>query len=94
MKSVLKLYSNTKGEITKFLTHFYQKDIAPIKNDLLWEQEYENPIQMIDMLNALIENKDDYKITMWISLDEDLFINVTEKNNDEVIRYLYERYPY
>ena len=40
------------------------------------------------------ENNDNYKINMWISLDENLFINVTENNADEIIRYLYERYPW
>ena len=37
---------------------------------------------------------DYYNINMWISLDEDAFINVTENNVDKLIRYLYERYPY
>ena len=49
---------------------------------------------MADMISALIENQDDYKINMWISLDKDLFINVTQNNADDIIRYLYERYPY
>ena len=31
---------------------------------------------------------------MWISMDEGLFINVTDSNADSIIKYLYERYPY
>lgn len=49
---------------------------------------------MVDMMGALIENQEDYKINMWISLDQDLFINITKSSIDSVIRYLYERYPY
>lgn len=93
MSAVLKLYSNTRGEISSFLTHFYKNKIT-IENELLWKKEYENPIEIADMIGALIENQEDYKINMWISLDKDIFINITKNNADEVIRYLYERYPY
>ena len=31
---------------------------------------------------------------MWVSLDKGVFINVTEENADNLIKYLYERYPY
>ena len=37
---------------------------------------------------------DKFDINMWISLDKDVFINVTDDNADKIIRYLYERYPY
>lgn len=93
MNAVVKLYSNKNGEISSFLTHFFKNKIA-IENELLWQKEYENPLEIADIIGALIENQEDYKINMWISLDKDLFINITEHNADEVIRYLYERYPY
>ena len=93
MNAVVKLYSNKNGEISSFLTHFFKNKIA-IENELLWQKEYENPLEIADIIGALIENQEDYKINMWISLDKDLFINITEQNADEVIRYLYERYPY
>ena len=41
-----------------------------------------------------MDNKDDFKINMWVSLDKDVLINVSENNVDELIRYLYERFPY
>ena len=49
---------------------------------------------MADIVGAFIDNKDLYRINMWISLDEGAFINVTDCNADNLIRYLYERYPY
>ena len=93
MNAIVKLYSTKNGEINSFLTHFYNKKIA-IDDEFLWQKEYENPLEIADIIGALIENQEDYKINMWISLDKDLFINITEHNADEVIRYLYERYPY
>ena len=92
MKSIVRLYSNENGEILKFLNKF--NNIIEIKNDLEWEKEFENPVEIADIIGAFIENNDNYKINMWISLDENLFINVTENNADEIIRYLYERYPW
>lgn len=91
MNAIVKLYSTKSGEILKFLQHFF-KGINSIDDDLLWQKNYENPIEIADIISALLEN--DYDINMWISLDKDVFINVTEHNADDIIRYLFERYPY
>ncbi len=52
------------------------------------------PIEIADIIGALIENNDKFNINMWVSIDEGLFINVTDYNADEIIRYLYERFPW
>ncbi len=66
-----------------------------IKNsDLEWENIYQNPIEIVDIIGTFIENNDKYKINMWICMDDDIYINVTDQNADELIRYLYERFPY
>lgn len=93
MYTVVNLYSNKKGEIAKFLNSFYKKNISH-PNDLKWEKIFENPIEMADIVGTFIDNKDNYCINMWVSLDENAFINITENNADNLIRYLYERYPY
>ena len=65
------------------------------KNNLLeWQKKYQNPLEIVDMIGTFIENNDQYKINMWISLDKDVFINVTDQNADKLIRYIYERYPW
>lgn len=93
MSTIVNLYSEKKGEISKFLQNIYNKNIF-LKNDLKWEKFYENPIEMADILGIYVDNRDLYNINMWVSLDEDAFINVTENNADKLIRYLFERYPY
>lgn len=93
MGTVVRLYSNINGEIEKFLKHFYNSDFK-IEADLEWEQKFENPIEIVDIIGAFIENDDAYKISMWISMDEGCFIHVSDDNADEIIRYLYERFPY
>lgn len=98
MGTIVKLFSNEKGEIYKFLNRFYNKtniNVDEEKSSLLeWEKIYRNPIEMADIIGVFMDNKDDFKINMWISLDKDVLINVSENNVDELIRYLYERFPY
>ena len=93
MNSIARLYSNRKGEISRFLNDFLGQNLQ-LDNDLEWEKNFENPIEIVDIIGAFIENNDLYKINMWISIDKDCFINVTDDNADELIRYLYERFPY
>lgn len=95
MKTFIKLFSNKSGEISRFLEHFYSGKKISIDNSLLeWEKYFENPVEMADMVGIFIDNIDDYQINMWVCLDEDILINVTKNNVDDIIRYLYERFPY
>lgn len=93
MHTIVNLYSTKKGEISRFLNSYYNKQVN-IENDLKWENTYENPIEIADIIGSLIDNNDKYNINMWISLDTDTFVNVTQYNVDSIIRYLYERFPY
>ena len=64
------------------------------KRTLELEINFRNPLEIADIIGALIENNDKFNINMWVSIDEGLFINVTDYNADEIIRYLYERFPW
>ena len=93
MKTFIKLYSNENGEIERFLEKFFEKN--EINNSLLeWQLDFDNPVEMANIIGVFIDNADNYKINMWVCLDEDVLINVTKNNVNEIIRYLYERYPY
>lgn len=93
MVTIVDLYSEQKGEINNFLSKFYNTQYK-LNNTLKWEKSFNNPIEMAELIGTFIDNNDKYKINMWISLDKNIFINVTEQNVDEIIRYLYERFPY
>ena len=93
LKTNISLYSPQNGEINRFLSSFYNKKIE-LPNDLKYNISFENPIEMIDLISVFIENNYKYKINMWINLDRDVYINVTEHNVDKIIRYIYERFPY
>ncbi len=87
------LYSQKKGELNRFLSHFYHTNLN-IENSLHWEKKYANPIELAEIIGTFIDNCDDYTLTMWISLDKNVFVHVTEQNADDIIKYLYERFPY
>lgn len=93
MIASVNFYSDKKGEINKFLSKYYETDLD-IQDSLKWEKEYKNPIEIAEMVGTFIDNNEEYKINMWISLDNGIFINVTNNNANEIIKYLYERFPY
>ena len=92
MNGIINLYTETPGEIKKFLELFYSKNIE-ISNELFWENSYNNPIDMIELISCFIDNKEKFKINIWISIDKDIFINVTDDNLDNIIKYIYDRFP-
>ena len=96
MQAIVRLYSVIPNEIKRFLSHFYEKDNFDAGNltDKQWQKDYPYPVEIVDIIGAYIENIDDFNLTMWISIDSGVFIKVTPENADELIRYLYERFPY
>lgn len=93
MSAIVDIYSENSNEIKNFIDKFYD-DNFDIENNLEYKIIFENPVAASDIISAFIDNNDKYDIHMWLSLDKDIFINVTEHNADKIIRYLFERYPY
>lgn len=93
MNTVVSLYSQKRQEISKFLKSFNNINVYD-NNILEWKKEFENPVEIADIIGVFIDNNEKFMINMWVSLDEGFFLNVTEHNADQIIRYLFERYPY
>lgn len=93
MKTSINLFSEKKGEIQKFLEAFYSKSMN-LSKDLVYKEEFDSPIDMINIISCFIDNNNKFQINLWISLDKDVYICVTENNLDSLIKYFYERYPY
>lgn len=93
MKSTVNFYSEKDGEIKKFLELFYSKPQI-LENDLFVKKEFDNPIDMIDIISCFIDNNNKFDINLWISLDKNVYICITDNNINSLIKYIYERYPY
>ena len=87
------LFSYKYGEINTFLSKFYTTNVG-VEDSLSWQKNFQNPVEMSEIIAAFVDNVDSFTITMWISLDEDVFIKITPSNAENVIKYLFERYPY
>ena len=93
MMTIVNIYSSKKGEINSFLNKYYKQDVNEY-DTLKWEKVYDNPIEIADIIGTFIDNKEKFDANIWISLDKNIFINVTENNVNEIIGYLFERFPY
>ncbi|MDO5555191.1 MAG: hypothetical protein Q4G09_00615 [Clostridia bacterium] len=94
MSVIVNLYSKKNNEISRFLKSYNEKEIIDTNNLLEWKKEFQNPIEIADFIGVFIDNNQNYDINMWICLDSDFFINITDYNANKIIRYLFERYPY
>lgn len=94
MNATVNLYSNISGEINRFLLAYFGDNSFSNPNDLKWEFKYDNPIEMSDIIGTFIDNCDKYDINMWVSFDENVFVNITSTNCNQIIKYLFERFPY
>ena len=92
MSVIVNLYSKNYNEISRFLNSYNKEKME--NNILEWKKEFKNPIEIADIIGVFIDNNENYNMNMWISLDKDFYINITDNNADQIIRYLFERYPY
>ena len=96
----VKIYSQHEGEIEKFLELFYSsnskksKKNFELENKLFWKKDFDNPVEMIEIISTFIDNKEKFNANIWTSIDPDVFICVTQNNINNIIKYIYERFPY
>ncbi len=93
MKSKVILISKENGEIENFLEKYANKKIE-LDNPLIWNEDFSNPIEISEIIATFVDNVHDFNINMWITLDKNIFIKVSPANSNDIIKYLFERYPY
>lgn len=90
VKPKISLYCEDEQLLSTFLNKYYNKDLPNTMEDI----SFDNPIELVDLISVVVDNTDKYPICAWINLDEDIYIKITSSNINEIIKYLYERYPY
>ena len=81
------LFSSNHENINTFLNKFYISNSA-------WSKNFNNPLDISELAAAYADNFHSNNLNMWISLDFGLFIKVSPSNVNDIIKYLFERYPY
>lgn len=90
------LFSSNPENINNFLNKFYNS--SSLKNfnisNSAWSKNFNNPLDISELAAAYADNFHSNNLNMWISLDFGLFIKVSPSNVNDIIKYLFERYPY
>ena len=63
-KPTLNLYCKDQNELSSFLERFYNKKFEKSIENIT----FDNPIEMVDLISAIIDNNDKYNISAWINL--------------------------
>jgi len=97
MAIVVNLWSRKTGEIKSFLERFYQKRVNMDEDVEQWIYIYKKPLDAIDIISTLIDNKDKYHISICIQVDKGDVHPVTVENHNDIIKGLlylfYEERP-
>ena len=105
MNAKVMLLSKKDGDIEKFLNKFLNKKIEleslnlehkkiELEKSNIWQKDFSNPIEISEIVAAFIDNIHSFNLIMWITLDKNIFIKVSPANSNDIIKYLFERYPY
>lgn len=86
MSVTLTLNSNTYGEIKRFLDAFYEKDSNIDEDVCKWIYVYKQPLEAVDIISALLDNKDSYSIEVSILMPDGNAYCITEQNMEDVIK--------
>lgn len=53
MDTIVRLYSTNLNELNNFLNDFFSNDIS-LNNQSNWEKHYSNPVELADIIAALL----------------------------------------
>ena len=68
MSVIVNLYSKKNNEIFRFLNDYTNQEDLQNKDLLEWKKEYNNPIEIADIIGVFIDNNENYDINMWIKI--------------------------
>lgn len=89
MAIVVNLWSGKNGEIKRFLERYYRKDIKMDDDVNQWIYVYNNPLDSVDIISALMDNIDKYRIGMCIQVDQGDLHPVTIENHNDIIKGIF-----
>ncbi len=92
MLAFVNINSPKNGEVNRFLSKFYNHNLKLKENN--WKRKFSNPIEIAELIGVYIDNFEDFELSFWFSLDSGIVVKVDKTNANEIIKYLYERFPY
>lgn len=89
MKLIVNLWSRKKGEIKRFLESYYDREVEMEEDTAIWACVYGKPMQAVDIISAVMDNSDKYKIAICIQMDEVQLHHITVDNYNDVIKDIF-----
>ena len=84
MNITISLMSNEQGEIKKFLDTYFEKETEVEDNVIEWIYVYRNANKALDMMDVTLDNLDDYRLSLWIQIEDDDIIEVNKNNRAKI----------
>lgn len=90
MSISVSLWSRKEGEIKRFLQRYYEKEVFLDEDVEKWIYVYNKPLDSVDIISAVVDNNDQYQISMCIQLNDGDPHLITENNHNDVIKDIFE----
>ena len=109
MLAFVNINSKKNGEVNRFLSKFYNNNLKLKDNNWekkfsnpieiaeligVYIDNFEASQSYKPGRYTWRDNFEDYELSFWFSLDDGIIIKVDKTNANEIIKYLYERFPY
>ena len=91
MAIVLNLISEKEKIIQDFLESYFEKDMLADAQTYEWSYSLTNPLDAINLISVILDNNIK-GLNVWISFDPNVFLKVTPKNYNDIIKYIIERF--
>jgi hypothetical protein len=89
---IISLITNTPNEINKFLSTYFEQEVKIDENTFKWSCIYRKPLESISLISAIIDNEEKFNIETLICMDPTVTIRLNNRNINDVIKFMYERY--
>lgn len=89
MAVAVNLWSSKEGEIKRFLEKYYGKEVELDMDVSQWIYVYNKPLDSVDIISALMDNSDKYRIGMCIQMDHGDIHPVTAENHNDIIKGMF-----
>jgi len=92
MPITVNLLSENEGILKSFLDTYYEKD-CKIDNDVSeWINIFNKPLEAIELISSVVDNSDSFDINLKICMDAGIFVEVTQQNVNDIIKFMLFRY--
>ena len=83
------LWTHKQGELKRFLERYYCKEIYMDEDVDRWVYIYNNPLDAVDIISAVMDNNDKYDISICIQVDQGDLHPVTTENHNDIIKGIF-----